>query len=247
MRERRIALIGGAITGGVVGARRYGRFDDEVVELGQRYGIAGVDEGRRHDGNAGARELGEVALISAPPQHRRWVEQHRSRGHAIRPGQELVATREVVPRRAHDRRVEALPLDGCVVPHDDLGCESEIPERPLKQRQILVEPKGPRSGDERDAASRSHRRQRRPPSRPAARAFQRFARRASTAAPRRPRTSEQLESSSPPGPEWRNGRRRGLKIPRPQGRVGSTPTSGTSARNDARQAAPVKARLTAPN
>ena len=30
-----------------------------------------------------------------------------------------------------------------------------------------------------------------------------------------------------PGPLWRNGRRRGLKIPRPQGRAGSSPASGT--------------------
>ena len=29
-------------------------------------------------------------------------------------------------------------------------------------------------------------------------------------------------------PEWRNGRRAGLKIQLPQGSVGSTPTSGTS-------------------
>ena len=29
-------------------------------------------------------------------------------------------------------------------------------------------------------------------------------------------------------PEWRNGRRAGLKIPYPQGCVGSTPTSGTT-------------------
>ncbi len=29
-------------------------------------------------------------------------------------------------------------------------------------------------------------------------------------------------------PEWRNGRRGGLKIRWPQGRVGSTPSSGTS-------------------
>ena len=28
-------------------------------------------------------------------------------------------------------------------------------------------------------------------------------------------------------PEWRNGRRRGLKIPRSQGRAGSSPASGT--------------------
>ena len=31
-----------------------------------------------------------------------------------------------------------------------------------------------------------------------------------------------------PVPEWRNGRRGGLKIRCPQGRVGSTPSSGTS-------------------
>ena len=31
----------------------------------------------------------------------------------------------------------------------------------------------------------------------------------------------------PPWPEWRNGRRDGLKIRCPKGRVGSTPTSGT--------------------
>ena len=30
-------------------------------------------------------------------------------------------------------------------------------------------------------------------------------------------------------PEWRNGRRGGLKIRCPQGRVGSTPSSGTTA------------------
>ena len=29
-------------------------------------------------------------------------------------------------------------------------------------------------------------------------------------------------------PEWRNGRRRGFKIPRQQWRVGSTPTLGTN-------------------
>ena len=32
-------------------------------------------------------------------------------------------------------------------------------------------------------------------------------------------------------PEWRNGRRDGLKIRCPQGRVGSTPTSGTTGSN----------------
>ena len=34
---------------------------------------------------------------------------------------------------------------------------------------------------------------------------------------------------APQGPKWRNGRRRGFKIPRPRGLVGSSPTLGTSA------------------
>lgn len=37
-----------------------------------------------------------------------------------------------------------------------------------------------------------------------------------------------MRPASPPEPEWRNGRRRGLKILRPQGRAGSTPASGTN-------------------
>ena len=32
----------------------------------------------------------------------------------------------------------------------------------------------------------------------------------------------------PPAPAWRNGRRRGLKIPRPQGHLGSSPRAGTN-------------------
>jgi hypothetical protein len=35
-------------------------------------------------------------------------------------------------------------------------------------------------------------------------------------------------------PEWRNGRRRGLKIPFPQGSAGSSPASGTNDLNELR-------------
>ena len=46
---------------------------------------------------------------------------------------------------------------------------------------------------------------------------------------RRYRAAARLDFSPTPLPGWRNGRRRGLKILRPQGRVGSNPTPGTAA------------------
>ena len=88
------------------------RLDDEAA--GRRLErLARLEEERRHDRHACGLELGEVALVRAPAQDRQRVEDARQ---ASGPVEELAPPFGVVPGRANDDEVEAVPVD-LRVPH----------------------------------------------------------------------------------------------------------------------------------
>ena len=85
------------------------------------------------DGQTGIGKIAEVALVAVPPHQRRRVLQAFTDG--VGPLQESVVVTRVVPGRADDDQVEAVPVNAVDVPRDDLRVGSAIAEQ---RKQDLV-------------------------------------------------------------------------------------------------------------
>src|SRR4051812_27714069 len=109
--------LGDAEAIGAIAAAGDRRLDDDVVptarprlrrDIGE--GVAALDVDRWHQRHAGALYVGQVLLVVVPVEDVGGVAQERAAGDAgLKPGAELAGALEVVPRRAHDDRVELAP------------------------------------------------------------------------------------------------------------------------------------------
>src|SRR3989454_5341487 len=64
----------------------------------------------RHDGDAACRQIAQVALVTVPAEHRRWIPQRDSRAlEPDHPAKELLQPMVVVPAGADDDALELFP------------------------------------------------------------------------------------------------------------------------------------------
>ena len=116
---------------------------------------AGLGKVGRHHRQPGARQVPQVVLVGVPAHHRRRIQQLRARGRALHPGEELRQPLGVVPRRAQQRQVEALPLDLRVVPVGDLGRGAGGSERREQRRHVLIQAARRARAHQRDGGAHS--------------------------------------------------------------------------------------------
>ncbi len=114
---------------------REDRLDDEApVRRLER--LARLEEAGRHDRHARGLELGEVALVRAPAQDGQRVEDPGQPGGPV---EELRAPLRVVPGRADDHEVEALPVDLRRVPDGRNSLDAARAQSRQQRRSVLVE------------------------------------------------------------------------------------------------------------